>query len=293
MAIISFRELADGRKLSERIDGKIVVKTYERKFLVLTDDKTDTPQTVRDYGGAPVYGQLHPDNSLAAMIEPRIVQAFGEDAPKAFHATYIYSTKWPIVEPETDPLAMAPEIDWSTKEIQVPLLRDADTGLMIGNIVGDVPDPPLMTRRGFRVCAIDRKVSGVPSWFLDSTYVTNDAPFTLDGVSIGTKQALLTVVHRGKLDYLNGIAFYPLHVEVEVARGDHILRLLHDGYNEFYGGNPADKRPILFNGEPTQIPVPLATDGSQIDASLLPGAAVFREWNEFPSVSFTPFGLPV
>lgn len=293
MAIVAFRELNEGRKLNERIEDRIVVKDYERKFLVLSDDKTDTPQTVRDYGGAPTFGTAHPDNPLARVVRPVITPALGEDAPKAWHARYVYSTKWPEVESDDNPLNHPARWSWTTREVQVPLTRDAVTGDMISNTAGDPPDPPQTTRRGFRVLTVRKNVAGVPSWLLNSSFCTNDAAFTLVGESIDAKQALITIVDQGELNRLNGYAFYPLTIQVEIAREDHLLRLLNDGFNQLEGGDASDKRPILINGEPTQIPVPLAADGSQIPAASLPGAALFREWNEFPAISFTPIGLPV
>jgi len=293
MSIFKFSELHSGRKKKRHIEDGIVVDEYERKFLVLSDDKADGTDVVENFGGAPSLGSLHPDNARAAMISPRIQPAFGEDAPKAWHATYEYSTKWPIINPIEDPLLMPDEVDWTTREITVPLIRDAITGTLILNSAGDPPDPPITTRRGLRTAHVLKRLDAVPSWFLDYTFVTNSDSITFDGLNLAPKQALITIVSRSQRKQLNSIGYYQIDLDVEVSPTDQLLRVLNDGFNQLAFGNSTDKRPIMWNGEPTQIPVPLAVDGSVIPPNTLPGAAVFREWNEFPALPFTALGLPV
>jgi hypothetical protein len=118
-------------------------------------------------------------------------------------------------------------------------------GGAIVNSAGDWFDDPPQMDDSRVTCQIQKNVAAVPSWIIDYRDAINDAPFTVDGVSIGTGIAKCQPPQIGQEQERNSIVFRQLTLTLQFRDEGWPLYILDRGYYEIDPDDPANRIKIL------------------------------------------------
>jgi len=115
--------------------------------------------------------------------------------------------------------------------------------------------------------------------------MVNSASFTLNGLSIPARWALLTVHFESK-EY-QGSTYYELHYNFQIKRGEWRTKTPQYGFYQIVAG---ERKEILdANGKPVKKPWPLNSDGTK--KTNPDDAPYILEEMIFPEYSFASFGF--
>lgn len=289
MAVIKLAEVPNGRTRAEVLNSDPPEIRYGRRFIAVTDDKTDHEPDILTHGSCPQPFDAHPDDPFAKLINRK-----AELIPDTLHGWYIvaeYSTNWREPETEDDPSMFRDRVTIGTSHVQQPLYFDAETGDAILNTAGDPFDPPLMVDYALTTFQIEKNVLTKPAWLLSLRNTVNDAAITIRGVNIGIKEARLTDVTITDKLYHNLIPYFTVGLSIEADARTQLARVLNDGLFEI-NASTGKKQRIRFAGDEVAHPVPLDSNGASIDPDDLPSAAVALNWNRYPSATWSDLNLP-
>ncbi len=223
MAVISVNELADHRRATDNLTPEFSTRTYQRVFLVRTDDKNDGPLVAKSDPAIPLQGDPYPGDARA-FCQNKSVEPFAP--PMAWHVVCEYSSQWVINQnPLNDPAL----ISWKAEQFQRPAWRDRD-GYAILNSVGDFFSTlPVVDDSRF-VVSVKKNLAAVPVWVATYQDAINIAPFTVDGILVATGLGKLQSLHIGEVQERNSIKYRVLSFDIHLRAEGWDLEILDMGF---------------------------------------------------------------
>lgn len=233
-------------------------RTYNRSWLVETDDGNTSMRDVLYNATIPKVGAEHPDDSLAHASS--VGAAPVPNTSRFFVVTVPYSTRTPRdVDPNNDPARVA----WSSEQFQEVLVTDDDDELVV-NSAGDPFDPPAM-RDNSRITAVVKKnLTYVPSWILGYPDVINSDTFVIDNVTISPRVAKIqSVTVAEDWQERNFVKFREVTFQIHFRPETWDLDILNVGFREKDGATRKNMKNDGDDERPT-APIPLDLAGKMI-----------------------------
>jgi len=290
MAVVSVNELADYRRATENLTPDMSARTYQRVFLVRTDDKNDGPLVAKSDPAIPLQGDPYPGDARA-FCKNKSVEPFAP--PMAWHVVCEYSSEW-VINP--NPLNDPALISWKAEQFERPVWRDRN-GFAILNSVGDFFQTlPVMDDSHF-VVSVKKNLAAVPVWVATYQDAINISPFTVDGILVGTGLGKLQALNIGETQERNGIQYRVLSYDIHLREEGWDLEILDMGFTR--------KGDYTLGEDPTKNYSAAPRDGDQTSsesAVLLDGAggklspanpltAVFLPFSVYPQKNFNMLPL--
>lgn len=271
----------DGEIWEDReTDVDLGVIKERRSFLVHTDSKSASGKAVLDFLASVEgleLGAVHPSG------ESYLVKARAKchpDDPCKWICTYEYSSLQPRgINPVDDPI----HIEWDSDQFQEPFPAV--------NSAGDPFDPPPTRDQSRRTAIIKKNLFSVPSWILSYEDAINNAPFTLDGITIPKNWAKIQKIGVSNLQRRNGIYFRTVTIVMHFNKFTWKKRLLDCGYRRIHPNDPT-KRIKIVNNDGTDPSNPVLLDG--MGQPLSPPTvenAVFLEYDAYAEMDFSVLPL--
>ena len=293
MAVTSYHELPEGQTKSEKAGTSSTPPEhrYGRKALAKTDLYLETEDNILNLIGVAL-GDYHPSYPFARCIGRKADRV--PENKYAWYATYEYTSNWSEIETSDDATIFREKVSWGTRFVQLPLLTDIVTGDAVLNTAKDGFDPPIMYEVALDTIGVEKNYATFPTHLRTLRGTKNDADITIRGQSIPQGEALLKSYNITDELFHNALPYFKVNLEIVLdPLFSHNVDVLNDGLNELFAGDDTDKRKILIKGEPTERPLPLAADGSKIDAADLPANALILSWNSHLEASWAAIGLPI
>jgi len=256
------------------------IRTYTRVFKLETSSRSEGPYAVGSASGLPLIGSVHNEDSSAYCID---LTPTNNNPWKGWIVTAEYSSAREMAEqPQNDPI----QITWSTEQYQIVAAKDRN-GKPILNSAGDYfSDPPPMRDVSRRIVTIEKNMTSVPSWILDTQDAVNSSSFTIDGVTIGAGKAKVQRVSIGPKEFRNGTVYRKVGIEIHLQKNGWDLEILDCGFRKRNASHKLEK--ILSAGDGTDVttPVPLNGSGAVLN-NPTPDTTVFGSYNVYPLFNFS------
>lgn len=289
MSVTSIERLWDDRGGESEGASKT---TATRSWLIKTNSKNDTEQTVFASGLLPsLYAPL-PENGLLTARKLTIRQK--TETPYAYVATCFYSSEPLPQEKEEredtpDPLDRRAKITWNSNQYTKVVHKDID-GDAIVNSAGDYfidPAPEIEVSRW--TATVTKNLATIPSWILDYADAVNSGDFEIGGITVLAKKARIVGLSIGDLQKERNTEFYPLSITMEFRKEGWRLSLLDQGYYKLNGSGL--KIPcVTKDGIAVTAPVMLDGDGGQLTTPS-PANAQYIEFKVYDEKDFTVLPL--
>lgn len=285
MAVISFKEIHNGRSYSSRTTSGGSVETYHRTWRAETDNRYDNGDVVTAHLDCPRRGQPFPTNPFAFC---RDVEARNQGFSKlVWIVTGVYSTAREITD---DPLNDPADIKWRTEQGQKVFYRDKNDEI-VTNSAGDEFDPPPMIDDSHWLAMVTKNLAAVPLWFLAYQDAINSVPFELDGVPLGARQAKMQAIEISSWQYRDQIPYRVVAMSIATTKGDFRHRELDRGFNEKVTGTPTERQKCRTDkGEEVTSPAMLDGNGYQL-ADPSPSNAVALTFDGYDELDFNNLPL--
>lgn len=260
------------------------VRTYTRVFKLEASDRNDGPYAVGSASGLPLIGSLHNEDLTAWCVS---LTPTNNNPWKGWIVTAEYSSAVETFEnPHQDPA----EISWSTEQYQVVASKDR-LGRAILNSAGDYfSDPPPMRDESRRIVTIEKNMSFVPTWILDTENAVNSAAFVVDGFAVAAGLAKIQRVSVGKKEYRNNTMFRRVTIEMHLQKNGWDLEILDAGMRQRNDDGKLEK--ILSEADSSDVTTPVPLDGTgKVLNDPTPTSAVYGSYNVYPTFDFANLPL--
>lgn len=257
------------------------VRTYSRRWILTTSNKSDDAYDVGSASGLPTIGTAHPSDALAWCVS---LDVQNSNPWKGWTVTAEYSSEFELsTTPTSDPAI----ISWNTEQFQKPAIWDLN-GDAIVNSAGDLFDPPNMMDDSRRIVTIQKNLAAVPSWILDYQDAVNSDSFSVDGFSIGVGKAKMQSVAVAPKESRNSISFYPVTFTICLQRDGWKLEPLDCGFR-YKSGN---QRIVAVSDDATSPSTPVLLNGSGgVLANPTTANAVFLSFDIYKTRAFSSLPL--
>lgn len=301
-------------------------RTYTTMWTVNFDSVVADPKVVATLPEVPpFYAIFAPDPfALLTKIDPQQT----ED-PATWNIVFTWSTVQRDQNQMTDnPLTRPPRVRWTGREFEKPLIYDAINNTMVCNSAGDPFNPPLMIEDSRQVAIITQNVSSPPSYLVDYRNKVNNAPFTLEGVSIDLFCARIKSLELSEWKVEFGYYFRELQIVIEIKDNELVSNFSSGVGDPADSGTPAGtatvtsnitvsgwqiaaqdagyrelkynsttsawelKKIVDANGIEVSQAQLLNGKGKRLAAGTQPGGEVYRIWNGYYSRDFSILNLP-
>lgn len=258
-----------------------------RVYVVRSDDGSEvTSLLALTASGVPEYGDAYDGSTTNLRASSIAAQAADGWDFRLVDVTY---TENQIVWQE-NPLDEPDSISWTWQEVTetYALDRSSPDPLPVVTSAGQ-PFRELPQREGFRLVAnIRRNVASFDfSAALSYQNAINSDTFTVDGVSVGVRQAKLNVVGVSEVKKKNGVSYRELTIQLKF-RGDWRDSFADRGTKQLVSG---DLVPILAGDPPQPIDDDWPLDGSgaaKASSTDTPAVLTFKPYDE---VSFAAWNF--
>lgn len=260
MAVVSVNELAEYRRATDNLTPDLSIRTYQRVFLVRTDDKNDGPFVAKNDPSIPVQGDPYPDDAMS-YCKSKSVEPFAP--PMAWHVICEYTSEWEIRE---NPLNDPAHISWKAEQFERPAWRDRD-GYAILNSAGDFfATLPVIDDSRF-VVSIKKNLAAVPVWVATYQDAINISPFTVDGILVAAGLGKLQSLHIGEVQERNNIRYRVLSYDIHLREEGWDLQILDQGFTrvgDYGSGEDTGKKYSAGerDGDQTISETPVLLDGA-------------------------------
>lgn len=231
MAVVAngFKEIHNGRDGGDDITRGTNVRRYIRVFRAVTDDPNDDATVVLGHGDCPEEGAVH-NNDSSAWCQRR--RARNEGFSKlVWIVTINYSTEREL---STSPLSDPVQISWDTESFQSIVTKDI-YGNGILNSAGDPYDPAAEKDDGRWTVTTRKNVTSAPAWLLSYRQAVNNAPFTIDGITVATRRGKVQAINISPAQRRNDVAFRVITIRLQLKDEEWDLSLLDAGFHEIGG----------------------------------------------------------
>jgi hypothetical protein len=288
MAVVSTKEIHDGRDGEWSSESNRSVRRYTRIYRVKTDENTDEHVTV--VAGCPQIGDVYPYDANARC---RRVHASNAAFSKlVWIVTCDYSTGPEI---EASPLDDPAEIEWSTDQYQKIFVKDID-GDWICTTAGELFDPPPEGDDSRWTVRVRKNLAAVPAWVLQYRNAVNSTSFTIDGISVAARCAKMSALRISSVQQRNDIAFRILEMAIHVNEETWDKEIENCGFFEVSSGSGETRRHIMVwdasNSKWVKTPKPWPIDESGVAiANPTPTNIVFNRYRIYPEKNFNSLPL--
>jgi hypothetical protein len=287
MAVVTFSELPQ-RTGGTQADFK---RRYTRVFQVYSDDRDDGPVTVAAAIGLGI-GSTYScgnDTDLGSFVQSIEARETGEllaGMGLLWHVTVQYDGVDPTQDGEADDNPLNKPVEWRYGTNRFERVVDKDvSGVAVLNTAGQPFDPPLVIDDSRPVIQATRnEATFSPAAAYAYKDVVNSATW-FGGAAKTWKCNAITA----KREWHGTLEYYVVDYEFEYNPNTWQKVILNQGMCEKVSG--ALKAITTSDGTPISQPVPLASNGTKIAASSLPGSAVWLTFDVYPSVAFSVFNL--
>jgi hypothetical protein len=290
MALLYIQQLS-GREIDI---GKFDDQTRRRQWWVLTDSRFYNESAVLQEGilagSFPVpYVSTFPDEP--AYLCKRLTGKQEKQSPLHWIVTAMWDTKpWDDTDEES-PLDREAKIEWSTIKYQKAIEKDRD-GDAILNSAGDYFDPPPLKDVSRWTATVTKNVWPLPSGIISWRDKTNNADWSIDGLSIAKNVAKVMQIRVSPKQREGDELFRQLSYTVEFDDVDMWQgKYLNQGYY-FIDPEDGERKRIQVGTPPKDCVSPqlLDTNGDVIDDPQ-PSNATFEEYDVEDEMDFSV--LPV
>lgn len=258
------------------------VRSYTRKFTVISDDKLDDAYVVGSTAGLPIIGSTHPSDSDAVC---HTLEVANTDPYAGWTVTAEYSSERDF--DSSDPLDDEVLTRWTSEIYQEPVFLDSITGQAILNSAGDPFIDPIPTRDAMHLVAIiDANVAAVPSWAIELQNAVNNSTITIGGLSIAAGLAKVQRIDIQQRSKRGDSVFYPVTIEIHVRRDGWKFEPVDAGFRERNERNVVIN--ILNADDDQEVTAPALLNGAGqqlLDPS--PSNAVVLEFNTYQLADLT------
>jgi len=270
---------------SEHVLGdKKVTRNHTLRWRVETDTILDGSQTVLLSPAVAHLLDAHPDDPAALANRVRVSQR--SENGRIWNLDVDYSTDAKSDQPDDDPLLEEREVSWASATVSAVAAKDRD-GKAILNSAGDPFDPPIEVERPHAKLTVARNEAS----FSGTTAIAYIQKVNSTQFSGGAPGTVLCMDINANEQERNKIKFWRVTYEFEYAPEGWQPDILEQGLRQLVSGNVETCKDN--DGEAVTTPVPLDSAGAQIDASTLPGTAVFTTFNVYKEIDFNQLGLNV
>jgi hypothetical protein len=171
--------------------------------------------------------------------------------------------------------------------MRMPVWYDRD-GNPIINTAGEPFDPPLEVDRKLPVVEVRVNMASVPAWILGYREAINSTAWSIDGLVVLAKCAMMDGIEVSELQVENNVAYREISYRAVIAPTalGWQPRLLNAGYSELIGTAPNQKLvPIVIDGTTPSHPVPLDAYGRRIQKPT-PENVVWLTFNVYSELDF-------
>lgn len=285
MSIVRF-SLLEGRNGKIALSGTKIVRTYFQRYIAVTDDQSNDEALIEAYinanPGTPKFLSSHP-NFLFALLTDRTIaqQDKGQDG-RIWHIDCNYTTDIPPVSPTENPLDMPAKVEYRSQKRKRVIWVDLD-GKPCVNTAYQLFDPPLEIDETGAIVTITRNESsfGFASHILPMENHTNAS--SIWGAAAET---LLIQEVTGQNAWHEGAQYWVVKYVIEYNERGWKESILSRGMMQIESAGKLTRCKDANKQDVTE-PVPLDTNGKQIPASSLPGAAYFKEFRTKNTYDFS------
>lgn len=298
MAVISVAELFDERSGELTTGLAQSIRTYQRTFLVKTDDKNDDVVPVRNANGIPRIGDRYPSDAGANGSWARTIAVRQLAGATAWTVTVSYSSEFEIL---TNPLDDPAIITWSAEQFQRPTYMDRYRRPILNSAFRFFSKLPQVDDSRF-VVSVQKNVAVVPAWVANYQDALNIAAFTVDGITVGAELAKFNAFKIGTWQERNAVRYRVLSFDLHLSAVGWDLEILDEGKSRL--GNPTPgPRDVGSTSEDPDKSYAAVNDGDQTNADedvLLNGwgqqlpkgnLGVFLPYGYYPLKDFTVLPL--
>lgn len=231
MAVIAVNELFESRSGELTVARAQSIRTYQRSFLVKTDNKNDDVVTIRQAAGVPVEGDMYPSDTKAWCRSISVTQI--AETATGWLLAAAYSSEFEIT---ANPLEDPAIITWSAEQFQRPTFKDRNDEAILNSAGRFFAKLPQVDDSRFTV-SVQKNVSVVPTWVANYQDSLNIAAFTVDGISVAAQLAKFNSLKIGNWQERNGVPYRVLSYDLHLSAVGWDLELLDEGKARL--GNPA------------------------------------------------------
>lgn len=292
MGITKFAPIGGPRAPRSATQNQDWTRNYVATYLVVTDDPTDGPGTVRAAIPASLgltYAEF--DKTGAAKFRDNgsyitsitVAEDTIADDMRQWIATINYGPYQALQKPQ-DPTQEQPQIQWSSSKFQRPAVKDEITGDVIVNSAGDLFNPPIMRDDSRPMLVITRnEATHDPILAANCRDKTNASAWW---VFPAKTVKCLDIVGRRVLNQDIGY-YWEVEYSWEINIDDTwTYQALDQGFSTVVGG----KKLRLTNDDGELISEPALLDGGGL---VLPSgaSAVYLPYDIYATIDFTIFGF--
>jgi len=188
---------------------------------------------------------------------------------------------------ETDPSNDEILIAWDSEIYQEDIFEDV-FGNALMNSAGDYFIDPSPNRDASHLIAkLNFNVLSVPVWALSLKNTVNDAPITIDGLTIATGLAKVQRMSIGNRMKRNDVVYRPIDMEIHIHEDGWLFEPLDAGFRERDDYTGELKQIVNeLDGEEVTSPAPLDGAGHAID-SPTPENAIFGSFTIYRTGDLT------
>ena len=271
---------------SEQAANNEGIRTYSHVYRV-TATQRYTAYQIGSAPGLPLIGsQLAYDAAYCRSLTVDLT-----DGKLIWNVTANYSTAF---EMNPNPLLDPVRVSWNGEQYQEPAVIDLN-GHGILNSAGDIYDPPVMKDRARPTVTLRKNLATVPSYQFTYQNKTNDAPFTIDGVTVATGLAKIRNITCGEQEDRGGTKFRVVTIAMDLDEKNWNAKPLDQGFRQ---KKPVSGSPGVFTiedcvdskGVPVTQPALLDGSGAQIPQPT-PSDAVFGDFQVYEQADYSVLPL--
>lgn len=298
MAVISVVELFDERSGEITVGLAQSVRTYQRTFLVKTDDKNDDVVPVGNAVGIPRIGDRYPSDVGTNGSWARTIAVRQLAGAMAWNVTVSYSSEFEIL---TNPLDDPAIITWGAEQFQRPTYKDRYNRPILNSAFRFFSKLPQIDDSRF-VVSVQKNVAVVPAWVANYQDAVNISAFTVDGITVGAQLAKFNSFKIGAWQERNAVQYRVLSFDLHLSEVGWDIEILDEGKARLGNPNPGP-REVGSASEDPEKHFAAVNDGDQTNAGedvLLNGfgqqlpsgnLGVFLPYGVYPLKDFTVLPL--
>lgn len=275
MAIVSIKEVHEGRGGDYTAKSRKSIRRHTRAFRVVTNAATDTSYDVLAY--CPALGSLHPVDVGAWCVGKRATQ--DSKSKLVWNCTVEYSSEKELHEDPTDDPT---EFEWDTDARKETFHKDRN-GDAILNSAGEPFITGIDDEVSLWTITATKNLAVVPAAILSYRDAVNSDNIILDGIPFASDKLKIKKIHISKLQSRNDIFFRELQI-VFKAQDSWKRKIIEQGLNQKVSSK---LKPCFEDTDGTikaRKPMPLAANGTQLAVPLSGPSAIIWKTVDLRSV---------
>lgn len=269
MAIVSFKEIHEGRGGDYAAKARKSIRKHTRAFRVVTNSANDSSYDVLAY--CPALGSLHPNDTGAWCVGKRANQ--DSKSKLVWNCTAEYSSEKELHEDPTDDPT---EFEWDTDARKETFHKDRN-GDAILNAAGEPFITGIDDEVSLWTITATKNLAAVPAEILNYRDAVNSDNVVVDGIPFLPDTLKIKKIRISKLQSRNDIFFRELQITFK-AQDSWKRQVIEQGLNQIVAGDLTPCFEDTAGKIKARKPMPLAADGSQLPVPITdPEDIVWKE----------------